>query len=126
MRRLALTTAALLSLSACAAAPKRRPDGVRQELPASAAEAHEEIMRQQRALIEVTGGDAVAELAGKPRPPDCPRANTLADNICNLAEHICRLAERDPSDDHRVRCADARLRCKTARARVAGACKPPA
>jgi hypothetical protein len=78
--------------------------------------------RQELARLE----SELIEMKAEGRPPDCPRASQLGDNICLLSERICALVARLPPDPAQsAQCTDARARCASARERVKAACPKP-
>jgi hypothetical protein len=103
----------LAVLAGCASAgrePAAEPAG---DPAAQLVAAERELERQRGALTAATADG---------RPPDCPRAAALSDNICALADRICVLAPRAAATQAAERCQQARRACQAARQRVAASC----
>jgi hypothetical protein len=66
---------------------------------------------------------SLAALSVREKPPDCPRACELADQICDLSRRICLISGRHGDDaDLSGRCSAATQRCRRSRDRIPPGC----
>ena len=114
MKRLALLLPSIVLVACCARTASRATIelGAPDARPAISVD-FDEMTRAEGDLDTVLAAASV----------DCPRAELLRGQICDLAERICGIADRHPEDPTlAARCHDARGRCEKARGRVGERC----